>query len=290
MWKTIAMLALLAAAGSAQIQQVPDVDFDPPLGQPTYAEGAGPRVAIDAAHNNFHTVGGRYLTFAKLLRRDGYRVSGSGQPFTAESLAGIDILVIANASSPADTPGAPAFTAEEAAAVEAWVRSGGSLMLVADHQPWPAANQVLASRFGIEYANAYAYDGPADNRQGSLVYRKSDGSLASHAVTSGVDTVADFLGSAFRVTVAHVALLRMSDQAVAQSQMGAAGSATAKPIPGYLQGALIEAGQGRVAVFGEAAMFSAQLQGPQRRPMGMNAPEAKDNPRFVLNVLHWLSR
>jgi hypothetical protein len=49
--------------------------------------------------------------------------------------------------------------------------------------------------------------------------------------------------------------------------------------------------QGRVAVFGEAAMFSAQsaINGDQVMRMGMNDPEASQNSQFVLNVLHWLS-
>ena len=41
--------------------------------------------------------------------------------------------------------------------------------------------------------------------------------------------------------------------------------------------------------FGEAAMFSAQLSGPEERPMGMNDPSAAQNYRFALNVLRWLS-
>ena len=48
-------------------------------------------------------------------------------------------------------------------------------------------------------------------------------------------------------------------------------------------------GRGRVAVFGEAAMFSAQVSGPERRPMGMNRPTAAQNPQFLLNVMHWLA-
>ena len=43
---------------------------------------------------------------------------------------------------------------------------------------------------------------------------------------------------------------------------------------GMLQGAAVKYGRGRVAMFGEAAMFSAQVSGPQRRPMGMNDPAA----------------
>jgi len=56
-----------------------------------------------------------------------------------------------------------------------------------------------------------------------------------------------------------------------------------------LQGAVIQYGKGRVAVFGEAAMFSAQVAGPERRPAGMNDPSAPQNAQFLLNVLHWLS-
>ena len=32
---------------------------------------------VYGGHHNFHTADGRYLPFAELLRRDGYRVSGS---------------------------------------------------------------------------------------------------------------------------------------------------------------------------------------------------------------------
>lgn len=35
-------------------------------------------------------------------------------------------------------------------------------------------------------------------------------------------------------------------------------------------------------------MFSAQLAGEERIPMGMNRPEAAQNYRFALNVLRWL--
>jgi hypothetical protein len=56
-----------------------------------------------------------------------------------------------------------------------------------------------------------------------------------------------------------------------------------------LQGAIVYHGQGRVALLGEASMFSAQLTGPGKRPMGMNSPDAGENYRFALNLMHWLS-
>jgi hypothetical protein len=50
----------------------------------------------------------------------------------------------------------------------------------------------------------------------------------------------------------------------------------------------MRAGEGRVAMFGEAAMFTAQLRSDGSK-MGMNAPYAEQNYKFLLNVSHWLS-
>jgi hypothetical protein len=56
----------------------------------------------------------------------------------------------------------------------------------------------------------------------------------------------------------------------------------------FANGAMRQYGKGRVVVFGEAAMFTAQVQGPQKRKMGMNLPTAKQNPQLLLNIIHWL--
>jgi hypothetical protein len=60
---------------------------------------------------------------------------------------------------------------------------------------------------------------------------------------------------------------------------------------GYLQGAILKEGQGRVAVFGEAAMFSAQVMPSATPPFrfGFNASGAEQNKQFILNLLHWLA-
>lgn len=58
---------------------------------------------------------------------------------------------------------------------------------------------------------------------------------------------------------------------------------------GMLQSAAFEVGRGRVAAFGEAGMFTAQVRGEDQQPVGMNHPNASDNAQFVLNVLHWLA-
>ena len=60
------------------------------------------------------------------------------------------------------------------------------------------------------------------------------------------------------------------------------------PVGGWLQGAVMKVGRGRAAFFGEAAMFSAKMVGPNRRPMGMNAPGAEQNVQLVRNLMGWL--
>ena len=62
------------------------------------------------------------------------------------------------------------------------------------------------------------------------------------------------------------------------------------PAGGLLQGAALTHGKGRVVVMGEAAMFSSQLAGPDKRIMGFGAEGAEQNQRFALNLMHWLSR
>ena len=124
-------ILLLAATGIIQAQQVPDLKYNPPIPRPAYKSGEGPRVAIDEAHNNFHTAEGRYRPFAELLRRDGYRVDGLGKPLSAVSLKAVDVLVIANPLHERNVedwslPTPCAFTGDEIAAVRAWAEKGGS--------------------------------------------------------------------------------------------------------------------------------------------------------------------
>ena len=97
----VAALWSLAPAGCGHVQ-FGDLDYRPRLDTPWFADGEGPVVAIDAAHNNFHTADGRYSPFARLLRADGCRVVSTVEPFTSGTLDGVDLLVIANALHESD--------------------------------------------------------------------------------------------------------------------------------------------------------------------------------------------
>jgi hypothetical protein len=297
---TAGLMLLLAVR--ARAQQVPDSSFAPAVARPAFAQGAGPLVLVDEAHTNFHTADGRYFAFAQLLRRDGYVVRGLHAPFTRQALGDARVLVIANAlNARNDTswalPTPSAFTVEEIAAVEAWVRDGGSLLLIADHMPFPGAAGDLAAAFGVAMGNGFAVD--STEQESTMRFARGDGSLADHPVTRGrnaaerVDSVFAFTGQAFRLTAADADPLMTLGHGTVLLMPQVAWQFSAQtprmPVAGQLQGAVLRHGRGRVAVFGEAAMFSAQLSGPQRRPMGMNNPTAPQNVQFLLNVMHWLT-
>jgi hypothetical protein len=301
---TSCLLVTWVLAATSNAQQVADPDYAPLIEQPQYESGRGPRVVIDAAHRNFHTADDRYAPFATLLRRDGYRVESSTEPFDARSLAGVDVLVISNAmheQSEADWAPLPtysAFTSAEIVEVEKWVRDGGSLLLIADHMPLAGHAEALAAAFGVRFHNGFAFDSA---RNGLITFRRADGTLPPSVAADGrggserVDFVTTFTGQAFRVDPgidADPLLIMPAGSELLLPEVAFEFSERTPRISAanFLQGALVRHGAGRVAVFGEAAMFSAQLAGPERRPMGMNAPDARENYRYALNVLHWLSR
>ena len=306
--------AILLAAATAAAQQVPDRDFRPPVPRPAYAPDAGPRLCLDEAHHNFHTLADRFWAFGELARRDGYRVAPSRVPVTAQALAACDLFAISNAQSsdlpwnryPTPTPSA--FGDDEIAALRAWVEGGGRLLLIADHMPLAGAAARLAAAFDAQFTDGFAYksapagaDSAAEMaaRETPTLFRREDGTLAAHPILAGRDStervtqVRSFTGQAFRLLRGDLVpvMVLPADFIVLMPRYAWQFDSTTRRIPagGWVQGATRRLGRGRVALFGEAAMFSAQVAGPQRRPMGMNAPGAEQNPQFTLNVLHWLS-
>jgi hypothetical protein len=301
------LLALLALAGFLPVapvaaQQVANPDYVPNVAAPAWPAGQGPRVVLDQAHHNFHTLDGRYQPFAALLRADGCRVEAGTGAFTDASLRGIDILVVANAIAEDnvenwDLPNPGAFTPGEVEAVRRWVEQGGALWLIADHQPFPAAAADLAAAFGIYFINGYAIRG---NGEGQMTFRRSEGDLADHAVTRGrseaeqVPFVISFGGQGFRLhpkTEAVPLMVLADDCVILLPEQSRSFTPATQRISGagLFQGVVLTYGRGRVAAFGEAAMFTSQYNGPDAPPLGIAQPDAPHNQQFVLNIVHWLA-
>jgi hypothetical protein len=297
----LTIAALLAACAHHPVQSG-DFTFEPRIELPAHPPGGGPRVRIDEAHCNFHTAAGRYAPFAGLLRRDGFRVEALAHRFSAETLAGTDVLVIANALAQEkcetwELPTPPAFAADEVDALAIWVSGGGALLLIADHMPFPGAADALARAFGLAFIDGYARPqtgGP------TIRFERASGLLGEHPITAGrteaerIDAVVSFGGQGFRAVREVDPLLTLPPGTTMYLPTEAGEFDEKTPQfsgEGLLQGTAFRHGEGRVAVFGEAAMFSAQeltLQG-RLLQMGMNAPGAEQNAQFVLNLMHWLS-
>ncbi|MBV8688019.1 MAG: DUF4350 domain-containing protein [Alphaproteobacteria bacterium] len=313
----IAACALWAGTAPAQ-QQIVDPDFDVRLDRPAFRAG-GPTVVVDEAHGNFHTASGQYRPFADLLRADGFRVVAGKDAFSAASLRGMRLLIIANPGSPngADTD-KPAFTEAEAEAVRKWVKSGGALLLIADHAPFGLAAAPLARRLGVAMGRGWVFEKApsADGITTQLTFSRANHRLGSHPITNGrssaekLGLVKSFTGQSLSGPPGSVALLRLDPDAreapdrtrldrSSEAVLAAKGGAVAWPagvprVGERAQGLAFRFGRGRVVVLGEAAMLSAQVI--RFRPavdredlrVGMGAP-GNDNRQFALNVMHWLA-
>jgi hypothetical protein len=279
-------------------QQRADLEFEHHIERAAFEPGHGPSVAIDAGHYNYHTAIGRYKPFADLLSADGFRIASLAGQLDAGALAGIDILVIANALNAANDdnwilPTPSAFSPEEIEAVGIWIEEGGSLLLIADHMPFAGAAKEMAAAFDFGFINGYA--ARVADRSTNFAFAPDNGLNLKPLGELGLpptDRVVTFTGQAFTVPAEASSLLNLVGPHAALLPSVAGEFSASTPfivVTGYSQGAIREFGRGRVAVFGEAAAFTAQLSRTGGR-MGMNAPGAEANASFVLKVLRWLAR
>lgn len=280
-------------------QQIADSAYQPDIRNPAYSRAKGPVIYIDEGHHNFHTRTGRYLPFANVLESDGYCVKSYEGSFTPGKLHDGKILVIANALNEKNVedwflPTPSAFTREEIGVVKNWVSEGGSLFLIADHMPMAGAAKELAAAFGFEFTNGFAIDTLG---QGPDLFDLQNKTLIGSEITRGrsslesVDHVVTFTGQGFKIPkeATPILLLKPSFINLQPDTAWAFKPDTPKfNIGGWSQGSFRHFGKGRVVVFGEAAMFTAQLAGPNKARVGMNSEAASQNYRLLLNIIHWL--
>jgi len=273
--------------------------FDVSVKNPAFEKGKGPGVLFDEAHNNYHTAAGRYKTFVDIITNDGYVVTPSKAKFSTEVLKGHDIVVIANAldnrtndnwSSPEFTS---AFAEDEIKALHDWVKKGGALLLIADHEPFGGVAYDLAAKFGV-----FLSKGTACDPEGLIVHSRTNGKLLDHPITNGrnenekVNTVVAFTGESLQAPEGS-GFLKLSEKAYDIEPATKA----KRPVPGHFQGAALAYGSGRLVVMGEAGMLSAQATGfttgfggSAYLPLGMNAQNNyQENKKLLLNILHYLS-
>lgn len=289
---SLILFAIVIVSGTPlEAQQVIDTAFRAPVGKPAFTLGTGPVVLIDQGH--FNAVDStRYRPAMDLLRRDGYVVERLMGPVTRDALARARILVSFMYGSSAraaiarlrqQNPGLTnisAFNDTEIAIIRDWIETGGSFLFAVDHQPAPLAVDALTRSLGLQFLNGIAFIDPSAR----LTFRRADSTLSDHSITQGIEQVATFGGSAFRLERQGEPLLVLG----AGVRMYFASDSSEIPVSGWLQGAALTIGKGRLVVFGEAGMFTAELNAPGN-PMGMNAAIARQNPQFLLNAVRWLA-
>lgn len=308
MAKGIVILSVFILLSCTDGSQQADPNFVPQNKVARVHSEAPPLVLIDQAHHNFHTMNGRYQPFAQVLRSDGYLVEANTKAMTPNVLKDTSVLVIANALGSPSTNWQPpflaAFTHDEIDVIANWVAQGGALLLIADHTPFPIAIDDLASEFGFQFSHGHVND---------YLYQRQDGSLAEHVITTGspskvkaslptfagnftiakeINQVMTFGGSAFIAPDNAQVLLKITQDRVSLEPdipFKIDGNTRRVNVKGWSQGAVMEFGQGRVAVFAEAMMFSSQLDPSTGQKHGFRSVGAEQNEAFLLNLMYWLS-
>ena len=297
--KALVFLVILIVPVLLFSQQIADTTYHPEIQNPAYEFGEAPVVFIDEGHNNFHTKNGRYKAFSILLERDGYNVKEYKGEFNKKELAKGKIIVISNALNEINVenwflPNPSAFTESEIKKIRRWIFKGGSLFLIADHMPMAGAAKDLANVFGFEFTNGFVFDTLS---RGPAFFNLDEKTLIESSITKGrdstesVDQIASFTGQAFKIPDDATPILTFNNNYVNMLPDTAwvFNNNTVKfNVEGWSQGAYKKVGKGRIVVFGEAAMFTAQLAGPEKIKAGMNSETAPENYQLLLNIIHWL--
>lgn len=217
---------------------------------------AAPVALFDEGHGQlFLAKGERPLdlsALATVFTTTGYEVRTSSQPLDAAQLAGVDVLVSSGAFRP--------YTAEEIAAVKAFVEQGGGLAVMLHIAP-PLADLLLA--FEVDFTNytlREKNDVIGDNPQN---FRVRD--LAAHPLNNGLPDFAVYGAWALRGSAPTIEVVARTGAHgwVDLNRDGqlSAGDAV-QPFGVAVAGKL---GQGCVAVFGDDALFQNRyLEGNNR--------------------------
>lgn len=286
--------ALLASA-----QQKVDTLRVHEIKNPYHKGHEGPKVFIDEQHNNFQTFNGRFQPFSTLLQSDGYRVA----PIRAfEVLGETDILVISNPINSKNIgnwqqPIHDAFNTDEIKIIKQWVLNGGRLLLIADHMPFAGAANSLVQAFGFDFCDGFAQLNNPDNQFD--VFSVNNNRLLKTQITDGtygkaLNSVTTFTGSSFQIPTQAIGILKFKkgDTCLQPEVAWQFDDQTkTKDLADNFQGAILNFGKGKIAVFGEAAQFTTQTVTNEHGTfkIGFNSASAPNNIDFIRNLMLWLS-
>ncbi len=283
---------------TVQSQQRFDTTFTPHIVEPLFDVSVAPVICIDSAHNNLHTLVGGFSPFARLMKANGFHMRDLNSSVSnTQVLSGCDIYAIINPLHESNLgnwrlPNPSAFTMQEIKEINKWVNEGGRLFLVADHMPFGGAAYDLAYSFGFEFSNGFARLEKEGNHPD--YFSLENERLQKHPMLEGeIQSVTTFTGSAFRYPEEAELILRFKEGDISlEPEVAWQFADTTKTIDleNYAQGAVMNYGKGKLAVFGEAAMFTARDITDENGTfkVGFNSRLAPNNQRFAVRLMRYL--
>ena len=162
--------------------------------------------------------------------------------------------------------------------------------------PFAGAASELASAFEVKFHDGFAGD---TLQSGMELFTRASKELSNNPVTDGfragmkVDSVVSITGQAMELSDRYTNVLKLGPSWISLQPDTAwqfTSNTESLSMAGQSQGGIAEFGQGRVIMWGEAAMFTAQVvqSGGQTFNAGMNMPQAKSNYKLALNLMQWL--
>jgi hypothetical protein len=309
-WILCSAVLSLAAPSIVLAQQVNDPRFRFANADPVFPKGEGPRVCVDEAHHNVHTISQRFAPFAEILRSDGFRPVAFTQPLRAVALGTCDILVLGAGRATSGQspefwayPHPSAYARSEMDAVVKWVRDGGALLFTWDHAPAAGAAAGLANLLGVQTLDAWS-DMTPQGRYPEIV-RRADRLFIDHPILRGrsrteqIDSLATHGGGAFFPSRWIQPVLTYGREATAWVLMGDMGQDLAGipesewprfDIEGWLLVGSRDWGQGRIVFLADSTLCTAQVHGQEATPIAMSHPAGAQNAQFCLNMVRWLGR
>jgi hypothetical protein len=292
----IVWAAFMCTAMGTYAQQQVDNDFKPNISHPVFKQGEGPLLLVDAGHHNFHTLADKFAPFGKVAEMNGFKLKSNDGALQAATLAGVKILVIANALNEKNVdnwrqPVLSAFTAAEIDLIKNWVNKGGRLFLIADHMPFAGAAAELARSFGFSFYDGFAMCRPKKKYD---AFYFANGTLKHSVLTDmhgAADSIVTFTGQAFNIPPYATPVISLgAEYKVLMPEVAWEFNDQMKiaPAEGLSQLAYGSYGAGKLVVAGEAAMFTAQRVGDVR--IGLSAPYAPNNVQLLSNILEWLAK
>ena len=220
-----------------------------------------------------HPEDSSYALAAKALAaRDFEVIPNADRPLTRDTLAGVDVLVIAHPSDPkwesTTKAGIPRLTDQELDETEAFVRGGGGLIVLGETEQDKYGNNLndLLVRFGIEVENATVQDYARFRSAPSWILPELDDGGSRPA---GVDLLSRVREACFYRT----GTLALHDGARVIARTSPSASPAEAPLA-----AVLEHGAGRVAVLADSDLFGDDCIGEL------------DHEALWLNLIYWAAQ